>query len=199
MRGHRWITFKLMNLVLRLVPIRWGEVYIGQQGTIDCPFEIGRGTCISDHFCAKGYGSVFIGNYCAVGAGVKVITSDHDFALPSMSFPLQRKVLGKDYPAKVGAVKIGHDVWIGDNVVILAGVEIGSGAVIGAGSIVTHPVGAYEVHAGVPARFIKWRIRKGLVGPMLRLAWWDWDDRRQRENGDFFSRPVSAQSIRAGT
>ncbi len=197
MRGDRWITFKLMNLVLRFLPVRWGGVYIGEGGTIDCPFEFEKGTCISDHFCAKGYGSIHIGKYCAIGADVKVITSDHDFALPSMNFLLQQSLLGRRYPAKVGSVKIGNDVWIGDNVIILAGVEIGSGAVIGAGSIVTHSVGDYEMRAGVPARFVKLRIKKELIGPMLKLAWWDWDGRRLMENRDFFSSPVSSASIAA--
>jgi virginiamycin A acetyltransferase len=195
MGGSKWITFKLMNLVLRFLPIRWGGVYIGEGGTIDCPFKFEKGTCISDHFCAKGYGSIHIGKYCAIGADVKVITSDHDFALPSMNFLLQQRLLGKRYPSKVGSVKIGNDVWIGDNVIILAGVEIGSGAVIGAGSIVTHSIGDYEMHAGVPARFVKLRVGKELIGPMLKLAWWDWDANRLMENKDFFSRPISAESI----
>ena len=57
-------------------------------------------------------------------------------------------------------VRIGHDVWIGANAVILPGVTIGDGSVIGAGAVVTRDVPAYTVVAGVPARPL--RERKGV-------------------------------------
>lgn len=53
------------------------------------------------------------------------------------------------------AVKIGHRVWIGDNVCILSGVHIGEGSIIGANSVVTHDVEANTISVGVPARVIK--------------------------------------------
>lgn len=56
------------------------------------------------------------------------------------------------------ATKIGRDVWIGRNSIILRGVTIGEGAVIAAGAVVTHDVKPYVVVAGIPARFIKTRF-----------------------------------------
>jgi acetyltransferase-like isoleucine patch superfamily enzyme len=51
---------------------------------------------------------------------------------------------------------IGHDVWIGANVIILPGCyKIGNGAIIGAGSIVTKDVPPYAIVAGNPSRLIK--------------------------------------------
>ena len=50
---------------------------------------------------------------------------------------------------------IADDVWIGGNVVILAGISIGEHAVIGAGSVVTKDVPPYSVVVGNPAKIVK--------------------------------------------
>ena len=53
-------------------------------------------------------------------------------------------------------VKIGNNVWIGENVVILAGTEIGDGCIIGANSVVsTIKIPPNCIIAGVPAKIIK--------------------------------------------
>lgn len=52
-------------------------------------------------------------------------------------------------------IKIGNDVWIGGNVVILAGVTIGNNVVIGAGSVVTKDIPDNVVAVGNPCRIIK--------------------------------------------
>ncbi len=52
-------------------------------------------------------------------------------------------------------VKIGSNVWIGENVVILAGSEIGDGCVIGANSVVSGFFDKYTIIAGVPGKCIK--------------------------------------------
>ena len=49
-------------------------------------------------------------------------------------------------------VRIGSDVWLGANAVVLAGVTIGSGAVVAAGAVVNRDVLPMSVVAGVPAR-----------------------------------------------
>ncbi len=191
------LELKLLNLALRFVRIYWKGSHIGRGSALHAPFVIGRGTWISDRFCLKGYGSAQIGKYCAIGADVKIITSNHDAALPSMHFALQARLTGRRFPARSGQVRIGHDAWIGDNVVILPGVEIGNGAVIGAGSIVSRPVGDYEIHAGNPARRLRDRLDRDLAQAMLAAAWWDWSEDRMRRNRAFFAAPVSRGSIDA--
>lgn len=52
-------------------------------------------------------------------------------------------------------IKIGNDVWIGFDAVIMKGVTIGDGAIIGARSVVTHDVEPYTVVAGNPAIVVK--------------------------------------------
>ena len=60
-------------------------------------------------------------------------------------------------PATKGDVRIGSDVWIGTEAMILSGVEIGHGAIIAARSVVTRDVRPYSIVAGVPAREIALR------------------------------------------
>lgn len=47
-------------------------------------------------------------------------------------------------------VRIGNDVWIGANVVVLPGVSIGNDVVIGAGSVVTKDIPDHSIAFGVP-------------------------------------------------
>lgn len=55
---------------------------------------------------------------------------------------------------KIGRVKIGNDVFVGADTVILPGVTIGSNVIIGANSTVTHDVQDNTVVAGCPAKKI---------------------------------------------
>lgn len=55
---------------------------------------------------------------------------------------------------KLGIVKIGSNVFIGADSVVLCNVRIGDNVVIGANSVVTHDVPSNSVYAGNPAKFI---------------------------------------------
>ena len=76
-------------------------------------------------------------------------TSQHRFSDSSELIRLQGH--------KSGDIKIGDNVWIGANCVLLGGVVIGSGAVVGAGSVVTKDIPTLAVAAGIPAKVIKLR------------------------------------------
>ncbi|MBO5105938.1 MAG: capsule biosynthesis protein CapG [Clostridia bacterium] len=52
-------------------------------------------------------------------------------------------------------VKIGNNVFIGVNTIILPGVTIGNNVVIGAGSVITKDIPSNSVVCGVPARVVK--------------------------------------------
>ncbi|MFS1664026.1 2,3,4,5-tetrahydropyridine-2,6-dicarboxylate N-acetyltransferase [Streptococcus sp. zg-JUN1979] len=58
-------------------------------------------------------------------------------------------------PASAHPVRIGDNVLVGANAVVIEGVQVGDGSVVAAGAIVTQDVPENVVVAGVPARIIK--------------------------------------------
>lgn len=52
-------------------------------------------------------------------------------------------------------IKVGNNVWIGGNVIVLHGVTIGDNVVIGAGSVVTKDIPSNVVAVGNPCKVIK--------------------------------------------
>lgn len=94
---------------------------------------------------------VHIGAYSLLAPCVAVVGGDHrtDVVGTPMQFT--------ERPEQLPTV-IGRDAWIGYGAVISRGVTIGEGAVVGAGSVVTKNIPAYEVWAGVPARYLRDRF-----------------------------------------
>lgn len=97
------------------------------------------------------YPKTEIGDYTMIANDVKIIGGDHTFNLPGI--PMVFCPRGEIKPTKIG-----KDVWIGANSIIMTGISIEDGAIIAAGSIVTKNVEAYSIVAGIPARFIKKRF-----------------------------------------
>ncbi|MGE0090592.1 MAG: DapH/DapD/GlmU-related protein [Bacteroidales bacterium] len=88
-------------------------------------------------------GKISIGDNCLITSGVKILS--HDGA--------SRMIDPDDWGN--GFVKIGNNVFIGVNAVILRNVTIGDNAVVGAGAVVSKDVPPATVVAGNPARIIK--------------------------------------------
>ena len=91
--------------------------------------------------------------------GNKVKFGDNVFIAPNCGFytaghPLdaKRRNEGLEYAKPI---KVGNNVWIGGNVVVLPGVKIGDNVVIGAGSIVTKDIPSNVVAVGNPCKVIK--------------------------------------------
>jgi acetyltransferase-like isoleucine patch superfamily enzyme len=88
-----------------------------------------------------------IGKNVLIAAGVKITDVNH------LYHPSFLPRIGH-YKSK--AISIEDDVWIGANGIILPGVTLGRGAVVAAGSVVTRSIPAWELWAGVPAKFIRY-------------------------------------------
>lgn len=64
-------------------------------------------------------------------------------------------IAGVVEPSSAQPVRIGENVLIGANAVVLEGVQVGDQAVVAAGAVVTQDVPAKTVVAGVPAKIVK--------------------------------------------
>lgn len=144
--------------------------------TINSNIGIASYGCFSLDFC---YGQSFdIGNYCSIAIGVTWIPGNHPMDDVSTHPFFHRAEFGyfKNEINTQQSLKkrtIGHDVWIGRNVLILPKVKtIGNGAIIGAGSVVTHDVEPYSVVAGNPAKLIKYRFKKEEIELLEQSEWW---------------------------
>lgn len=111
-----------------------------------------------------------VGKFCSISSGVNISPYNHNLG------GITTHPVG-DYQRHRERTKIGNDVLISLNAVILEGVHIGDGAVIGAGAVVTHDVGAFEVWGGVPAKFIHYRVPDEKQREALaKTKWWDKND-----------------------
>lgn len=103
---------------------------------------------INNFSIINGTGGVDIGEDTLIGPGVRIISYQHRYA---------RNATIHSQAVDAKPIRIGRDVWLGANAIILAGVTIGDGAVVAAGAVVRRDVSAYTVVAGVPATVIKIR------------------------------------------
>lgn len=134
---------------------------------------------------------LYIGNFTSIGPGVKIFLENgaHDNTLMS-TYPFKHmykdifegdKHSGSNFKNNKGDVRIGNDVWIGMDVLILNGVKISDGAIIGANSVVTKDVLPYEFVAGNPAKSIRFRFEKNEIELLLKLKWWELEDKCIKE------------------
>jgi acetyltransferase-like isoleucine patch superfamily enzyme len=127
--------------------------------------KMGNNVVINRRVYLDGRIGIKIKNNVSVSPEVYIISLEHD---PNDSL----------FATRGGEVVIDDHVWIGARAIILPGVHIGEGAVIGAGSVVTRNVEPYQIVAGVPARFIRERMRK--IDYRCRyFPWFDTDIQRE--------------------
>ncbi len=89
-----------------------------------------------------------IGDNVRITNGVKFIT--HDGGVWTLRNLYQNQNIDL-----FGKIKIGNNVHIGFDTIIMPGVTIGDNCIIGCGAVVTKSIPSNQIWAGVPARYIK--------------------------------------------
>lgn len=126
---------------------------------------------------------LIIGKFCSIACGAKFLFTSANHAQASLAtypFPIFFEEWGLDVRNitaawdRKGDIKIGNDVWIGYEAVILSGVHIGDGAIIGARAVVTKDVPPYTIVGGVPAKPIRKRFSDEVIAALQEIQWWNW-------------------------
>jgi acetyltransferase-like isoleucine patch superfamily enzyme len=137
----------LRNLVL---PYERGKgVRIWENVQIDGPegLRMGDHVAINRNTTISAHGGVTVGNHVIVGPGVTLYAQNHRFEDP------RTPIMEQGYVFR--AVRIGNNVWIAANAIVLPGVSVGDDVVIAAGAVVTKDVESGVIVAGNPARVIR--------------------------------------------
>ena len=100
-----------------------------------------------------------IGNYTAIASDVTISDNNNHPVNPEFRKFMRTTPHGSDARSWVHSVhapiKIGENVWIGQNSRICKGVEIGDNSIVAANSVVTKSVPANCIVAGNPAKVVK--------------------------------------------
>ena len=173
--------------------------------------KLGANTVFADS--SLGYGSYIgdgghivrsrIGKYCSVGSHVKVVAATHPvdtfvsthpafYRSPWSVLSYAPETEFEECPTDADGyyLQVGHDVWIGDRVLIRGGVRIGNGAIVAMGSVVTKDVPPYAIVGGVPAKVIRYRFDAERIEFLEKFAWWDKPESWLKENARLFADPV---------
>lgn len=133
---------------------------------------------------------LIIGKFCALARGVRFIMNGANHKTSGLStFPFF--IFGNgwesaapepgDLPYK-GDTRVGNDVWMGYDCLIMPGVTIGNGAIISSRSVVVSDVPAYSIVGGNPAKVIRQRFSDEVITELENIAWWDWPPEKITQN-----------------
>lgn len=107
--------------------------------------EIGKNFYSNHNLVILDPAKVTFGDNVFIGPNCGFYTAQHPLDIET-----RNKGLEYAYP-----IKVGNNVWIGGNVVVLPGVTIGDNCTIGAGSVVVKDIPANSVAVGNPCKVIK--------------------------------------------
>jgi virginiamycin A acetyltransferase len=126
------------------VTVEFGTVFSSARARLDENVYVGPR-------CHLGF--VHLSRDVLVGAGVHIPSGGDTHGVDDTATPIREQEREKQQ------VTIGRGAWIGSASVVMA--DVGPDSVVGAGAVVTRPVPASVVAAGVPARVVRERSRPG--------------------------------------
>ena len=113
--------------------VEGAEIYIGKNTRI-------HGSCI------HAFKKIHIGNDCLIAANCQIFDANGHHS------SINRRHTSN---GEAKEIRIGDNVWIGANSIILPGVSIGSNSIIAAGSVVNKSIPGEHIAGGNPAKSIK--------------------------------------------
>lgn len=147
------------------------------------------------------YQSVKIGRY--VSAGIETIfmcSGYHEIrGISTCEFSSYDDVMDNPLQREYDEIIIKNDVWLGDEVMIMADSVIENGCVIGARSLLplhfrSEPFGIY---IGSPAKLKRFRFSEKVRELLLDIAWWDMPFSWIKENNQYFLHDLTMDDIKA--
>lgn len=173
-----WLRRRGIKFSPSLRDIKKGAELVLEEGVVLRNVQMGfRSLKIGAMTYMRGDGELWnvsqIGRFCSIGNGAVI---GHDRAGHPLDWvsthPFSHSGTHLSYSSRFEPTKIGHDVWIGRDAMILEGVEVGTGAVIATRSVVTRDVPPYAIVAGSPAKIIRYRHPEEIIQKLLDSQWW---------------------------
>lgn len=125
----------------RSVVVEWGTTVSRAGARLDENVYVGPGCHL---------GLVHVERDALIGAGVHVPSGARTHGIDDVVVPI------REQPGRELMIRIGAGAWVGSAAVVLA--DVGDKTVVGAGAVVTRPLPAAVVAAGVPARVLRTRL-----------------------------------------
>lgn len=175
---RRWLRRHGIKFSPSLRGIQKGAELVLEEGVVLRNVQMGfRNLKVGAMTYMRGDGELWnvcqIGRFCSIGNGVII---GHDRAGHPLDWvsthPFSHSGTHLNYSSRFEPARVGHDVWIGRDAMILEGVEVGTGAVIAARSVVTKDVPPYAIVAGSPAKIIRYRHSEEIIQGLLDSHWW---------------------------
>ncbi len=137
------------SIYKKLIPMNKYPNYLQKKGV-----KIGKECEIykSASFGSEPY-LITLGNHVRINAGVQLITNDGGYWIFRNAYAgLGTEFSNIDY---LNGIKIGNNVHVGTNAIIMPGVCIGDNCVVACGAVVTKDVKPNSIVGGVPAHYIE--------------------------------------------
>lgn len=207
--SYCWRLFTIVKLKQRDIHIallatfdadtRFESAITVHQYTVVNGATIGKYTYIGPHCFLQ---NASIGRFVSIASNVHIVRWTHpssEFISTSPAFFSTKKQCVRTFVTKDlyneelcidgHSIKIGNDVWIGQNVLLKGGIRIGDGAIIAMGAVVTKDVPPFAIVGGVPARVIRYRFSQSDIEQITQTQWWNKEDQWLKCHAHLFSNP----------
>lgn len=140
---------------------------------------------------------VEIGSFCSIARNVNIQVFNHNYHKITSYF-IGRNFYNEQWDNEKisnGNTKVGNDVWIGAQCIILGGVTIGNGAIVSANSLVNKDIPPYAIVGGTPAKIIGYRFSKEIIDKLQEIQWWNWSEEKIRNTKELFTENLSIELL----